>query len=328
MKNFLLSTICFASVFSFAQIPTNGLIGYWPFNSNANDESTFQNNGIVNGAVLTTDRFGNSNKAYLFDGISNYVECLPLNNFAQLTLSTWVLSPVNFGGQIVVQNNKSNCTGVNFEQNFGNSTSNLITNSHNSTNCNSAGTNLNTVAGVINSNYHDVWHNLISTIDANGSSKLFIDGVLFASNNNNVGFFNCPTANSSLRFGGLWWNNDAFCFKGKIDDIAIWNRVLTQQEITNLQTATTLDENEYFNENQINIYPNPIQDFFTIDFQKSGNAVDKNISISNYLGQEVFRIFTKENSIEIKEIKTSGIYLIKIYDFENNLLTTKRIIKN
>ena len=44
-------------------VPTNGLVGYWPFNGNANDESGNGNNGTVNGATLTTDRFGNSNSA-------------------------------------------------------------------------------------------------------------------------------------------------------------------------------------------------------------------------------------------------------------------------
>ena len=45
-------------------LPTNlqnGLVGYWPFNGNANDASGNGNNGTVNGATLTTDRFGNSN---------------------------------------------------------------------------------------------------------------------------------------------------------------------------------------------------------------------------------------------------------------------------
>lgn len=53
-----------------AQIPTNGLVGYWPFNGNANDESGNGHHGTVNGAVLTTDRFGNSESAYSFDGSS------------------------------------------------------------------------------------------------------------------------------------------------------------------------------------------------------------------------------------------------------------------
>ena len=41
-------------------VPTNGLVGYWPFNGNANDQSGNGNNGTVNGATLTADRFGNA----------------------------------------------------------------------------------------------------------------------------------------------------------------------------------------------------------------------------------------------------------------------------
>ncbi len=47
-------------------VPTNGLVGWWPFNGNANDESSTKNNGTINGPTLTTDRFGISNKAYNF----------------------------------------------------------------------------------------------------------------------------------------------------------------------------------------------------------------------------------------------------------------------
>jgi hypothetical protein len=41
---------------------TTGLVAYYPFNGNANDESGNGNNGTVNGATLTSDRFGNTNK--------------------------------------------------------------------------------------------------------------------------------------------------------------------------------------------------------------------------------------------------------------------------
>ena len=41
---------------------TDSIIGY--FNNNANDESGNNNNGIVNGATLVNDRFGN-HSAYL-----------------------------------------------------------------------------------------------------------------------------------------------------------------------------------------------------------------------------------------------------------------------
>ena len=72
----------------------DGLIAHYPFNGNANDESGNENNGIVNGATLTTDRFGNENYAYSFDGINDYIQ-LPygsgLNPFLEpITISLWV----------------------------------------------------------------------------------------------------------------------------------------------------------------------------------------------------------------------------------------------
>ena len=77
-----------------SQIPTNGLVGYWPFSGNANDSSGNNLNGTVNGAVLTEDRFGNSSSAFNFDGIDDYILVndddllsFPNNEF---TFSFWV----------------------------------------------------------------------------------------------------------------------------------------------------------------------------------------------------------------------------------------------
>jgi PKD repeat protein len=54
-------------------IPRNGLIGWWPFNGNANDESGNGNNGLVNGAILTSDRFDINARAFGFDGINDFI---------------------------------------------------------------------------------------------------------------------------------------------------------------------------------------------------------------------------------------------------------------
>ncbi|ETR68891.1 MAG: hypothetical protein OMM_04291 [Candidatus Magnetoglobus multicellularis str. Araruama] len=50
-----------------------GLVAYYPFNGNANDESGNGNHGTVYGAILIEDRFGNKNSAYSFDGIDDYI---------------------------------------------------------------------------------------------------------------------------------------------------------------------------------------------------------------------------------------------------------------
>ena len=90
--------LLFCNITAFAQIPayvpSNGLVGYWPFTGNANDESGNGNNGTVNGATLTSDRNGVANKAYSFDGIDDLINVgnpvLLTNNPNSYTQSAWV----------------------------------------------------------------------------------------------------------------------------------------------------------------------------------------------------------------------------------------------
>ena len=71
------------------------LIAYYPFNNNANDESGNGHDGIVYGATPTTDRFGNPNSAYSFDGIDNYINIKHDPNFnikEDFSISAWAIS--------------------------------------------------------------------------------------------------------------------------------------------------------------------------------------------------------------------------------------------
>jgi hypothetical protein len=72
---------------------TNGLVAYYPFNGNANDESGNGKNGTVQGAVLTRNRFGVGSSAYHFDGLSSKI-LIPETVFspsnASITISLWV----------------------------------------------------------------------------------------------------------------------------------------------------------------------------------------------------------------------------------------------
>ena len=63
-------------------------------NSNANNEASSGNNGTVTGATLATDRFGNTNKAYAFDGTTSqridFGDVTAFNNASQYTISMWL----------------------------------------------------------------------------------------------------------------------------------------------------------------------------------------------------------------------------------------------
>jgi hypothetical protein len=70
----------------------DGLAAYYPFNGDANDESGNGNHGAVNGATLTIDRFGDADKSYAFNG-NSYIDCGnddSVNIAGDLTLSAWV----------------------------------------------------------------------------------------------------------------------------------------------------------------------------------------------------------------------------------------------
>ena len=74
-------------------IPTSNLVGWWPFNNNANDESGNGNNGALqNGVVTTSDRFGNTNAAYSFDGLNDRIfintACISYLNTLKLNQQT------------------------------------------------------------------------------------------------------------------------------------------------------------------------------------------------------------------------------------------------
>ena len=59
---------------SWNDLPTEGLVAYYPFNGNANDESGNGYNVTNYGANLTTDRFGNENSAYIFNGENDWMD--------------------------------------------------------------------------------------------------------------------------------------------------------------------------------------------------------------------------------------------------------------
>ena len=62
----VIATSCFGQVPDY--LPTDGLVAWYPFNGDANDESPFGNDASVVGASLTDDRFGLPLRAYSFDG--------------------------------------------------------------------------------------------------------------------------------------------------------------------------------------------------------------------------------------------------------------------
>jgi uncharacterized protein (TIGR02145 family) len=206
-----------------SNVPTNGLVGYWPFSGNANDASSNGNNGTVNGASLTTDRNGNANSAYNFSGGSNISipMTLALHNLPNRTFSCWFNANGNQSGGRIYETTYLN-GGIAISGNILDAWYSNGPNECNVTNVNSG--NLNQ------------WHNLVYVTTNTGLGSIYIDGVLINSRNGVP--YTAPTnwLNNFMRFG---IGAQGESFNGKIDDIGIWNRALTQQEISSIYYQTT-----------------------------------------------------------------------------------------
>jgi hypothetical protein len=99
-----ITTTAFAIQVPAQSFITNGLVAYYPFNGNANDESGNNYNGTVHMALLDADRFERPASCFRFNGLNNYIQ-LPLNTgslngLTQATILAWMkptLSSNNFG---------------------------------------------------------------------------------------------------------------------------------------------------------------------------------------------------------------------------------------
>jgi hypothetical protein len=331
----LTTQITLAQVPTYA--PTNGLVGYWSFSGNANDSSPNANNGTVNGATLTTDRFGSVNSAYSFNGLSNYIR---INNIllpstpTSYTISLWY-NTQNFTSQ------NGNPRMLISDRNTGLSSYKYtidVTASH-LVGCaiyNGSGATGNGVTGDAGTNNN--WHNAIFMYDSTiATLYLYIDGSLV---NTSTSVTHWSSGANPTNIG--YWNGFVGAsgfFDGKIDDIGIWNRVLTQSEITSLYYSENscqalvintgvLGFNPVTYNNTITIYPNPANDHITIDCGNLANVSGWNIKIVNTLGQEVFSgaMNTQQYVVPLNTWGGQGIYFVKIYDASNNLINTKKII--
>jgi hypothetical protein len=240
-KNLFALLVCMAPFCVLAQLPsylpTDGLVGWWPFNGNANDESGNGNHGTVNGATLTSDRFGNNNKAYIFDGSSDYIQCIDpgISSNASRSVSFWIKTNSTTSGSIFSYGNNDIPS-----QDFRIILNGTCSNGDMASTITGSGKG---ITYLPNNNWDFFTITYDGSIDNSMTSiSIYKNSILIDSYCNNIGNNALNTGSSNpITFGCYHWLNypgNLQFLDGSLDDIAFWNRNLSQEEITALYTAT------------------------------------------------------------------------------------------
>ncbi len=215
------------------------LVAYYPFSGNANDISGNENNGTVMGGVsLTSDRLGKLNKAYAFPGNSNsYIECGSSNSLkitGPITMSAWIyLDGGYFNPRVLNYGNEGSGTNYQISMTGNSNVNRFIDGGIAMRNgqgaffcCGSQGNGINIPALS--------WQHIAFTVDNFGVAKSYLNGKLTRTiQGTPVNELNY--SNTTLNIGRK--NQSAFdAFGGKLDEIRIYKRALTDEQINYLYT--------------------------------------------------------------------------------------------
>ena len=197
----------------FCQIPTNGLVAYYPFNGNAADESGNGVNGTVNGATISSDRFGNSSSAYSFNGIDNNIlfNSFPMSITDNWTISAWISPEMMTQTHMAIE--------LGYDPGYMPADGYGI--------CIQEGCLFALYCGISLYNWNyclqiNSWHHIVMRRD-NGILTYTVDNILLGMTINTS-----PTPPTAFYIGS---GTGIRFFKGKIDDVRIYNRALMLDEI-------------------------------------------------------------------------------------------------
>lgn len=212
--------ICVGLVFQSQADIASGLVAHWPLDGNANDASGNNRNGQLFGGVLTTDRFWKPNAAIDFSEAGSYVVADNTNNVfgsAPFTVSFW---RKGYGEHTAVCLEDTNSVVW--------AVGGIAGQLHVDENVELAGSRTNLY---LNITYSASDWNQIVLVYNGSSSGFYLNGQL-------VSNFALPALANSAPSHKLYIGADPYAgtefFQGAIDDIRIYNRALSSDDIAEL----------------------------------------------------------------------------------------------
>lgn len=302
-------------------IPGSNLVGWWPFNNNTNDESGNGNTGtLLNGVMATSDRFGNTNSAYNFDGVDDriFVNTAFFNNgWSQYTISAWyflnTINNSNNPNSAHIFFNTNPHQGLGYGMNWGGSGkyyffagSGTPASSWNA--IFNAQSTQNTVTGV--------WKNVVLT--KNGLTfNLYVDGVFDKTWTSSVSI---QSYFYKMYFGSTDPLSASEVINGKMDDIGIWDRELTPTEISLIHQSNSTGIKESNEIDFCSVYPNPANQNLVIDINNNFiQKLDNEIVLTVYAsdGKLVKKTILNKTDLQFSnkfniESLSNGLYLLNL----------------
>lgn len=225
---------CYSSTLSFQK---RGLVAYYPLDTNTLDYSGNGNNATNNGAIPTSGKVGGAylfnGAPYPFKGAANNLDVsfvLPRSNF---TISAWIKPAVlnQNNGFIIYIGNEYPGPGVGYGIGGGDNYGDVL-------NSKLMGVEASYTWMYGNYNFTSLnkWSQVSMVHRADGVYEYYVDGNLTSNSSSKLASGNFP---SKVKIGsgvvpGMYWGR---YFNGSIDELSVWNRSLSSEEISALYNS-------------------------------------------------------------------------------------------
>lgn len=296
---------------------TNGLIAYYKFDGNLADSSGNNNHGTNFGSQFTTDKNGLGSKAVKFNGTNAYINVpasTSLNSVQnELSIAAWInvtdwyhWAEFSYAA-LLCKSNTSSSTQYRFS--LLNNAFDVISNQKK-------------FYKLIPSSFDTgTWYH-VAIAKKGDSCILYVNGNVMQTAITDGTY---PSDSTQPLEIGRDYAGSIEYYNGKMDELRIYNRALTSQEVTNIynNVNTSIHDAIAIPASTLILYPNPSNGIFHLN----GAALNiKTIQVFNHIGQTVFSSNEASNKLDLSYLN-KGVYFIKVTDSKESVFKSQLVIE-